>query len=277
MRLLAAMVLVLSVSAFADSVYVLTPEADAGVSWASPDSNTGDSAGIIVKNVGGGQKGYFRFNLSTVTGTITYAKFKIRYVTADSGMILNVKVVASDSWNEDSITFNNAPMPVAGAALATMTISAPAWAQENGEFLVTSAAVTAQEPADQKLSLIVYMTGSGTPSWTEIFSKERAVPDAFKPSLTCSTTTSSGIFSRSTRVSPASGFTMRTIADGIDFLLGAQNSDLEIYDMQGRLVRAWPAANSAVRWNAKGTAAGRYIAVLRNKDALVTEPIRISH
>ncbi len=81
-------------------------EADGYVSESAPSNNYGSSADIFV-GAAPVSYGYFKFN---VTGSkkIVSATFKI-YSKSNSAPGITVKRVADNSWNENSLAFNNAP------------------------------------------------------------------------------------------------------------------------------------------------------------------------
>ncbi|MDN5204187.1 DNRLRE domain-containing protein [Fulvivirgaceae bacterium BMA10] len=154
-----------------DNTYSLLPEADAHVrSGAYGNDNYGTNNALIIKKSNDGdaytRQGYYRFDLSSITGIITSAKLKLvpSGNSANVGSInVAVKFVTDDSWSETGITWNN--MPAVGSVLDTKAGSTTAT-----EWDVTTQAQT-EKSGDGKLSLHIESTINNG-EWIHYHSKE---------------------------------------------------------------------------------------------------------
>jgi len=101
----------------------IVAEADAFVNdGARADTNFGGEQYLLIKRSAPGFNyiGYFRFDLSGLSGTITSAKLKLtRYWWGQNGSHTAL-FVSNDSWSETTITWNT--MPAASETLATWPI-----------------------------------------------------------------------------------------------------------------------------------------------------------
>ncbi|GHB96028.1 chondroitinase-B domain-containing protein [Cerasicoccus arenae] len=66
------------------------------------------------------KRAYLKYNLSSVTGTVTSATFRIKIESMDSGAKNNLRPVVDDSWGEYSITWSN--KPAYGSSMGTITL-----------------------------------------------------------------------------------------------------------------------------------------------------------
>ncbi|MFS4454932.1 DNRLRE domain-containing protein [Maribacter sp. 2304DJ31-5] len=149
------------------------------------NDNYGNDTALIVKRSNTGdsysREAYYRFDLSTVSGTITEAKLKL-VPSGSSGNVgaigVDVKFVSDDSWNETGITWNN--RPTAGSVVSSQAGSASAT-----EWDVTSQAQT-EKSGDGQLSLNISATVNNG-QWVHYYSKETA-NSADRPVLVVTTT-----------------------------------------------------------------------------------------
>ncbi len=89
-----------------------------------------DAASLVTKVAPSGQannnrESYFIFDLSSVSGTVTGATFKVNGRTEDSrdaNIVVGAYTVSGTSWTESAITWNNKPAS-ASSALATATVT----------------------------------------------------------------------------------------------------------------------------------------------------------
>ena len=94
--------------------YNLDPTADSYVYGGSASSNYGTAVDLIVKDGSGttyDRMTYLKFDLSGISGTISSATLKLYCNKLENGApaIAKAFTVASDSWTETGITWNNAP------------------------------------------------------------------------------------------------------------------------------------------------------------------------
>ncbi len=108
------------------TVYTLNPEADAYVrSGGSGDTNYGTDTSLLVKYGSSGyeRQSYLRFDLSTVSGTVTSATLELKVSQRGGASTHDVNFVSNDTWIESgggSITWNNKPS--SGATLDSDTV-----------------------------------------------------------------------------------------------------------------------------------------------------------
>ncbi|MEM6460227.1 MAG: DNRLRE domain-containing protein, partial [Planctomycetota bacterium] len=114
------------------SAAVLTPSADGTIRGGAEANNVqgGGTAGIVsvlpADNLSFARKAYIRFDLSSFTGPITDAELAITFSFSGSdnnGLPINVYaindgVTGEDTWDETTLTWNNAPSNVTTGSAA---------------------------------------------------------------------------------------------------------------------------------------------------------------
>jgi len=116
------------------NTFTFTPLSDSYVNESSPTTNYGTSSALrtdaspIVRS-------YLRFNVQGLNGTITRVTLRV-YANSASSTGYNVNSVADNTWNELTITYNNAP-PVGGSAGSSGALSAGVWTMVDVTSLVT--------------------------------------------------------------------------------------------------------------------------------------------
>ncbi|HYF50430.1 MAG TPA: DNRLRE domain-containing protein [Planctomycetota bacterium] len=163
----------------------LMAEADALVrGGAYAGSNFGATSQLTVKlttNPDYTRESFLRFDTSSVAGTITSAKVRLRIETTDTANAFthSARFVSSNSWAESAITWNS--KPAAGSVLKTWS---PNTVGNGGvvEIDVTSQ-VQAARSGDKKISLSIganeiFANGGG---WTNYGSREGAA--SLRPEL----------------------------------------------------------------------------------------------
>ncbi|WP_310188336.1 DNRLRE domain-containing protein [Bacillus sp. 3255] len=145
--------------------YVLGAEADSFVAGATPTTNYGSNASLLVKSPSTPRESYLRFDLSKVTGTVTSAK--LRLTSAATGTFTDkLQLVSDDAWGEMTITDNN--KPVMSDLLGSWTVPA---ANQYVDVDVTEQVIS-ELAGDKKISLgITYMTSNVIHSY---YAKESA-------------------------------------------------------------------------------------------------------
>ncbi len=117
------------------ATYIFTPVADSYVSSAYPDTNYGTSATLKAQSGSPITQTYLRFNVTGIVGTITKATLKL-YTSTSSGTGYQVRDVTDNTWEENLITYNNAP--AYGPVISTSgSFSSSAWVSTNLTTLVT--------------------------------------------------------------------------------------------------------------------------------------------
>ncbi len=156
---------------------IIYPEADAFVRAGTyADDNYGGDTTLCVKtaSVDYIRRSFLRFDLSGVTGTVTGATLRLYVDRRDAATTHAVDFVSTDTWSENSITWNN--QPASGATLDSNSIPAAGnWI----EFDVTSQ-VSTELAGDDKISLMVHEPAATT--YTLYDSKETATASN-KPQL----------------------------------------------------------------------------------------------
>jgi hypothetical protein len=137
---------------------LLIPEADTLMSEFSPDINFGNARSfLLTRFLDHAYEGYFRFDLSAVTGPVTSATLRLyptypqRFVEGSEPAALVFSFVANDAWDEGTITWNSAVQ--AGMAAAEVLRLSHAM---NGPLEIDVTELVLVEVAgDQRLSLKV--------------------------------------------------------------------------------------------------------------------------
>lgn len=117
--------------------FIITPSADAYVKGGTDASNNyGTAATLAIKessNSNYDRMSFLKFDLTEISGAVSIAKIRLKVSADDSGASHNLYSVASDSWTESGITWNN--MPAASGFISNQLVpSASGWV----EFDVTS-------------------------------------------------------------------------------------------------------------------------------------------
>lgn len=80
--------------------------ADATVDSAAPNTNFGSQTQLTVVSAASTRRTFIRFDVSSVDRPVRYAKLSLRIVQSGGNP---VSLVTDSSWNENTITWNNAP------------------------------------------------------------------------------------------------------------------------------------------------------------------------
>ncbi|QIZ07197.1 DNRLRE domain-containing protein [Priestia megaterium] len=113
----------------ANAQVTLGDAADSYVNDGTLNANTnyGTNSGLLVKNdaVGFYRSSFLKFDLSTITGTVWNAQIKLVPITEGmSGIINQATLVNDNTWNENTITWNNQPSIGTNKPLAQWTVPA---------------------------------------------------------------------------------------------------------------------------------------------------------
>ena len=114
--------------------FIFNPVSDSYVDEANPDVNFGSSTAIRM-DVSPEQNAYVRFNVSTVFGTVTSATLRV-YANSGSTVGADLSQVTDNSWDESTITFNNAPV-IGGTVGSSGPFSASQYIEWNVTTLVS--------------------------------------------------------------------------------------------------------------------------------------------
>jgi hypothetical protein len=121
------------------ATYIFTPVGDSYVSSGSPTSNFGTSAVLKAQSGSTISDAYLRFNVNGIAGTITKATLKL-YTSTASAAGYQVRNVADNAWEENQITYNNAP--AYGSVISkSAAFSSSAWVSTDVTTLITGTGV----------------------------------------------------------------------------------------------------------------------------------------
>ncbi len=137
--------------------------ADATIDSAAPNANNGAVPQLLAASGAATRRIYLRFDTSAINRPVRHAKLSLRIIQSGGGP---VGIVTNSSWNESTITWNNAP-PIDGGTIVNVPASS-----KDGTF---SADVTnaVNADADGIISLAISVPGAGQTSY---HSKEAGQP-----------------------------------------------------------------------------------------------------
>ncbi|WP_269539979.1 chondroitinase-B domain-containing protein [Cerasicoccus fimbriatus] len=83
---------------------------------------------VELSGVDHSKRAYLMYDLSSITGTVTSATFRIKIESLDPGVKNSLRPVSDDTWDEYGLTWNN--KPGYGSSMGTITLTtAGAWAE----------------------------------------------------------------------------------------------------------------------------------------------------
>ncbi len=141
-------------------------------------TNYGSDGLLTVKNSSSSfnRVSLLKFNLSSVGSAVSSALLKLPVITAGtnaSAMTIEVRLIASDTWSESSVTWNNQP---ATSTLLTTLPGSSLIAGATASVNLTSV-VNAERAGDGTLSLaLVAVSADGSERWVNFGSSEQANP-----------------------------------------------------------------------------------------------------
>jgi hypothetical protein len=163
---------------------VIVAVADAYVSGSSLGNiNYGSSTALAVRHDSNKAKfvhrSYVRFELPTLPATTESVKLRLYQETSAAGSSdIRVKLVDDDTWQETTITSNNAPSPT-GDYLAT-------WSPVEGTFVELDITTAVQQQTDGELSLYIDTAGN----YLNTIASREAIDESRRPTLVVTTTLS---------------------------------------------------------------------------------------
>jgi hypothetical protein len=113
-----------------DGLITFTPIADTYASEASPAKNYAGHVALKLRKAtdGGSYRSYIRFRVTGLTGPVSSAKLRL-YVTDPFSSSGGSVYRSDESWQESTLTWNNAPA-LAAAPLASLgSVSAGTWVE----------------------------------------------------------------------------------------------------------------------------------------------------
>ncbi len=149
----------------------LNSVADAYVLGGSPTTNYGSDNSINVKvaSTSTTRLGYVRFNLASLAGqNLNTVTLRLYGQAHSNGGSLDVEVFgAQDTWNENSVNYNNRPATTT-AALGSVNVTTPAWHEIDVTSYVNSAIANGQT------SITFALAGVSTTSAYAVFSSRES-------------------------------------------------------------------------------------------------------
>ena len=110
--------------------YIIAPSADAYVKGGTDaNNNYGTAATLAIKessNANYDRMSFLKFDLSGISGTVSTATIRLKVSADDAGASHSLHSVATDTWTESGITWNNKPS--ASSLISTQAVpSASGW------------------------------------------------------------------------------------------------------------------------------------------------------
>jgi hypothetical protein len=167
----------------ADSGLSVVPvQSDAYVAQAAPTSNFGAATELRIQGSPGPQRSFMRFAAGSIASALVHAKLVVRDV--NTGLGPTVTLVGDSGWDENTITWNNAPA-LDGGVLSSNS----GWTRENcPSFDLTG---TLLNDADGLVS-VAFDTNS--PSQQTLYSREGAASAVFAPQLVLTLRSTDAVF-----------------------------------------------------------------------------------
>ena len=118
----------ITITSGAPTTATFVPVADAHVNTSNVNGNYGTLTTIKVREGLGttadpNYRGYLKFNISGVTGSVSAVKLRL-FVTDVTSDLQSIYVVTDNSWTETGITYTNAPSLTGLTAVGTSTVPA---------------------------------------------------------------------------------------------------------------------------------------------------------
>ncbi|HET8669853.1 MAG TPA: DNRLRE domain-containing protein, partial [Candidatus Saccharimonadales bacterium] len=180
-----------------------TPSADSYVDSSNPSTNYGSQTQLR----GDGSptvRGYLRFNVQGLSGSITRATLRI-YANSSSSVGYEIQGVSNNSWVESTITYNNAPS--VGSAIGSSggfsggvwtSVDITSYIAGNGSYNLalvvtdsTAISFASRESGTRAPQLIIESQNTSTPTPTQTATSLPTATPTFTPTTTPSPTETS--------------------------------------------------------------------------------------
>jgi hypothetical protein len=122
--------------------------ADTYADQSQPNKNSGSAPSLFVDN-SPVRRAYLRFNLQGITGTVVKATLRV-YANSASATGYEVHGVTSQTWNEYTLTFANAPAVSSAVIGSSNPFAAGTWTSVD-----VTPFVVGRNPGDFSLALIM--------------------------------------------------------------------------------------------------------------------------
>jgi hypothetical protein len=208
------------------------PSADAYVSQTRPTANFGSAKQLLAGTTPKVRRSYLRFEVGNLSGTV--AKATVRLYTEDTSQTgFEVRAVTDSGWDEQTITYNNAPPP--GPVVATVPLaSADAFTSVDVTGLVSaggvvSLAVTAadrvrvasRESGELAPQLIIEAASTGSTSTSSTSSTSSSTSTTLALSTTTLASTSTTLGRTTTTLGPTTTTAATAAGGGVDPTIAA--------------------------------------------------------
>jgi hypothetical protein len=183
------------------------PSADAYVSQTRPTANFGSAKELLAGRRPKVRRSYLRFAVANLSGTV--ARATVRFYSKDTSQTgFEVRAVPDDAWDEQTITYNNAPAPGPVVASAPQ-VAADAFTSVDVTGLVTGEGVVSLVvSAADRLRLASRESGALAPEL--LVETTSTSSSSSSSSSSTSTSSSSASSSTSTTRAPTSSSTSST-------------------------------------------------------------------
>jgi acid phosphatase type 7 len=200
------------------------PSADAYVSQTRPTANFGSAKQLLAGTTPKVRRSYLRFEVANLSGTV--AKATVRLYSEDTSQTgFEVRAVTDSGWDEQTITYNNAPPP--GPVVATVPLaSADAFTSVDVTGLVSAGGVVSlvvtaadrlrvasRESGELAPQLIIEVASTGSTSTSSTSSTSSSTSTTLALSTTTLASTSTTLGRTTTTLGPTTT-TAATAAGG---------------------------------------------------------------
>ena len=148
------------------ATYVFYPVADSFVSSANPTTNYGTSGVMKAQSGSPITSTYLRFNVNGIVGAITNATLKL-HTSTSSATGYQVRGVSDNTWEENQVTYNNAP--AFGSVAATSGgFSSGTWVSTNATSLITGTGVFNLAITTSSTSNMSFSSRDAASNWPQL-------------------------------------------------------------------------------------------------------------
>jgi len=257
----------------------LSPVADAYVQTGTyANTNFGTATSIVTKaGTGDGyREGYLRFDLSGISGNLTNAKLRLYAKSKEGNSTRSIYTVATDTWGETTITYNN--KPAYASAIATDSITALGWV----EFDISNY-IMSEYAGDQLASICIKDPVTNNNIGTDFYSKEWTTTTQRPQLVITSNATSFSVAPPIITVTPDNTPTTHglqvypnPVSNGMVVRVNdalQPGATLNIYNANGVLVNTRKLNSVQVQLSTNGLVAGAYLVELVNGDTKQTQKV----
>jgi uncharacterized protein YjdB len=187
------------------SAYTFGPSADAKVVSSEPSTNHGMSLKLEQRVSTDTRRGYLKFDVSGLSGTVKSAKMRVYCTKTYSGgdsvyLVSNNYQGTTDPWTESGLNWNNAPS-LPGTYLSKVApVTANTWVEFNVTAAVTGNGVYSFALAHNATTLSYYSTKEAAENWP-VLVIETLTSANTPPSVTISSPVNNAIYASGETIS----------------------------------------------------------------------------